>query len=922
MSRMHSVNVVGLLSVVCVLGGCDALSSLDGRISGDEQFVAVDVAGIGGADGLSAKVGIVESESATVSMPGEDILADTPDDVSLTLQAESITVVVHGEVAGRRNPSAKGQEHHASITFRMAERDSDACEALQTIGPFELTVIDGVVTLEQESFALNTLARSLIRNGRFEMCAETLADFDGSITLGGVSFEFGHLRGDQERVVLCHIPPGDEGGAHTITVAASAADAHLAHGDYLGDCEDQVEDDTSGGDDDTEIEDGDNDDGDGDDDEDAAVDSDGDGVADEADACPDTLAGETVDEIGCACSQRDGDSDGVDDCSDTCPHTANGDAVDASGCAEADNDDDDVDGVRNGTDACPDTLADETVDESGCACSQRDGDADGVDDCSDECPNSESAVEVDETGCADADLDDDDADGVINGTDTCASTPSGETTDSAGCSCSQKDSDADGVNDCSDTCASTSEGLSVSATGCATNQLDDDNDGVMNDADACANTATGVTVGTYGCSPLVADAGGDSAIVFDGTTTVGGSPSAIGGDGSYTYGWLPATGLGVPIAANPVFTATVAGDFTITLTVTDGHGETATDEVVVTVAEAPTAEIVSLATGKWHNILLFDDGATRSWGWNQYGQLGDGSLATNIAAVDGSSLDTVVAKTDGTAWVFGFSSTTPVQVLGATNIVQVGALETGGILLRSDGTVLGFNNDNNNCELAGTQYAGTVEATPISGLPTNITAIDAGTNHTVALDASGTAWVWGWSFGCTPWSVLDNVTAVAAGDSGHCLFLRNDGTVWSLGFNLHGQLGNGTRTTNYGTASQISGLTSVTAIAAGDRHSIFLKNDRTLWTCGWATNGRLGLSDDELAAAGNDLLFGQYLVVPKLVGLTNVAAIGGGQTHSVATQSDGTVWAWGYNTFDQLSGATSTSLPDTVATPIQIDLGQ
>lgn len=120
----------------------------------------------------------------------------------------------------------------------------------------------------------------------------------------------------------------------------------------------------------------------------------------------------------------------------------------------------------------------------------------------------------------------------------------------------------------------------------------------------------------------------------------------------------------------------------------------------------------------------------------------------------------------------------------------------------------------------------------------------------------------------------------------------------------------------------MSGLTGVAAVAAGDRHSMFLKGDGTLWICGWAQDGRLGLSDDELAAAGGDLLYGKYLTVPKQVGLAEVAAIGGGQTHSVAVQTDGTVWAWGHNTHDQLCGGTSTSLPDTVYTPAQIEFGQ
>ena len=101
------------------------------------------------------------------------------------------------------------------------------------------------------------------------------------------------------------------------------------------------------------------------------------------------------------------------------------------------------------------------------------------------------------------------------------------------------------------------------------------------------------------------------------------------------------------------------------------------------------------------------------------------------------------------------------------------------------------------------------------------------------------------------------------------------------------------------------------------------EGDGKVWTCGWAQYGRLGLSDAESAAAGGGLLYGKYLAVPKQVGgISGVAAIGGGQTHSVAVRGDGTVWAWGHNTCGQLCGGTSTSLPDTVYTPAQIEFGQ
>jgi hypothetical protein len=39
-----------------------------------------------------------------------------------------------------------------------------------------------------------------------------------------------------ERATICHAPPGNTGGSHTIIVGASAVSAHLAHGDSQGPC--------------------------------------------------------------------------------------------------------------------------------------------------------------------------------------------------------------------------------------------------------------------------------------------------------------------------------------------------------------------------------------------------------------------------------------------------------------------------------------------------------------------------------------------------------------------------------------------------------------------------------------------------------------------------------------------------------------
>ncbi|WP_305802692.1 endonuclease [Lutibacter sp. A80] len=195
-------------------------------------------------------------------------------------------------------------------------------------------------------------------------------------------------------------------------------------------------------------------------------DIDEDGVLNEDDLCPNTPAGEPVDENGCSNGQLDDDEDGVENSIDICPNTPEGESVDENGCSDSQLDDD-IDGVMNNIDTCPDTPAGETVDENGCSDSQLDDDGDGVVNNVDTCPNTPEGETVDENGCSDSQLDDDN-DGVMNNIDTCPDTPAGETVDENGCSDSQLDDDGDGVMNNIDLCENSTPGSSVNTSGCFT----------------------------------------------------------------------------------------------------------------------------------------------------------------------------------------------------------------------------------------------------------------------------------------------------------------------------------------------------------------------------------------------------------------------------------------------------------------------
>jgi alpha-tubulin suppressor-like RCC1 family protein len=188
-----------------------------------------------------------------------------------------------------------------------------------------------------------------------------------------------------------------------------------------------------------------------------------------------------------------------------------------------------------------------------------------------------------------------------------------------------------------------------------------------------------------------------------------------------------------------------------------------------------------------------------------------------------------------------------------------------------------------------------------------VTAIAAGIGHSLFLKSDGSLWAMGWNAygalgdGTSGASAKTNrpeqivaggVTAIAAGYY-HSLFLKSGGSLWAMGNNEFGQLGDGTSGSGVKAVipKQIV-ASNVTAIAAGNSHSLFLKSDGSLWAMGRNYDGELG---DGTYSGTNR---------PKQVVASNVTAIAAGESHTLFLKSDGSLWATGWNNYGQLGDGT------------------
>jgi alpha-tubulin suppressor-like RCC1 family protein len=360
-----------------------------------------------------------------------------------------------------------------------------------------------------------------------------------------------------------------------------------------------------------------------------------------------------------------------------------------------------------------------------------------------------------------------------------------------------------------------------------------------------------------------------------------------------------------------------------------------------------TSGVQAIAAGSNHSLILKTDGSLWATGGNESGQLGDGTtnsrntpelVAMHVQAIaGGNGYSLFVASGDiavagpkitvqpvsqtaavGDSVTFGVTATgVPAPsyqwylngqaLAGATadklTIGSAQLVNAGGYYVVVSNGVSSVTSDV--AVLSGSGPAPTISAQPQGGF------VAAGQPVTMSVTAAGEGTLaYQWYFNGqalagateTSYSIASfganqaGSYAVAVGNglsvaTSQSVRLVGPGSLWAMGENSSGQLGDGTTTDRWSPA--LVAACGVQTIVAGDAHSLFVKTDGSLWAMGENTYGQLG--DGTVTTRTS----------PVLVCSGGVQSVAAGNAFSLFVKTDGSLWAMGDNTYGQLGDGTT-----------------
>ena len=324
-----------------------------------------------------------------------------------------------------------------------------------------------------------------------------------------------------------------------------------------------------------------------------------------------------------------------------------------------------------------------------------------------------------------------------------------------------------------------------------------------------------------------------------------------------------------------------------------------------------------VACGPYYtSAAIKTDGTLWTWGRNNFGQLGDNTTTnkttpvttfaggTNWKQVSCGLRNTAAIKTDGTLWVWGSNYNTgslgnnsqfglwctPITTFAGGNDWKQVSCGYHTAAIKTDGTLWvwgygGFGslgtNSTSSSYVPVTTFAGGTNWKQVSCSNGNNYAV------TAAIKTDGTLWVWGDnSYGklgvnnttqrntpVTTFAGGTNWKQVSCGSDRHMAAIKTDGTLWTWGRNIVGQLGDNRVIHRSTPVTTFAGGTNWKQVVCGGYHTSAIKTDGTLWVWGLNNSGQLG----------DNTVIHRSTPVTTFAGGTNWKQVASGSRHTAAT---------------------------------------
>ena len=350
-----------------------------------------------------------------------------------------------------------------------------------------------------------------------------------------------------------------------------------------------------------------------------------------------------------------------------------------------------------------------------------------------------------------------------------------------------------------------------------------------------------------------------------------------------------------------------------------------------------------VACGYNFSVILKDDGTVWTCGSNSFGELGDGTTTdsgefkqvtglNNIISISSGYYHSLALRSDGTVWAWGkngegqlgdgtfIDRTAPVQVpIQAVDSISAGIQNSFAVL--QNGAVMGWGINSGKLINANLQISDKVKS-PFEVLNSayNVNAISTDGSLLLIKKTDGTVWAKGYCYTgsignasydgtiiFSPKRISHSYSALAESicSFGETGIVYEDGTLWTCGPNVYGNVGDGTRTSRH---SPYNVLNNIKQVFISEFFVLAVKEDGTVWAWGDNDNGELG--DGRLLESLTPILLGNNVDTPIIQSST----IAAGNGHSLVIGENGTILASGRGTHGQLGNGARTDS----TTPVQV----